>query len=72
MATPRDRLIGISETARLVGLAEGTIRRLTNEGRVDCTRDSGNRRLFGVAAIKALRERGAKSHNRQRAANCRT
>jgi DNA-binding transcriptional MerR regulator len=47
---------GISEAAREVPCAEGTMRRLDKRGIVKPTRDPWGRRLFGDDDIAAARE----------------
>ncbi len=48
-------LIGVSAAARLLGVAEGTIRRLSDRGIVCAARDSAGRRQLTREQIEALR-----------------
>jgi excisionase family DNA binding protein len=47
------KIYTVSAAARLLGIAESTIRRLTNEGKLVCARDSSNRRLITGASLDA-------------------
>jgi DNA-binding transcriptional MerR regulator len=48
--------LGISEAARQVPCAEGTLRRLDRQGVVRPNRDPWGRRLFGLDDVEAARK----------------
>ena len=54
--TNKETLFGISEAARRLGVAEGTIRSYDRRGTVSPVRDSTGRRLFTEADIKQVQQ----------------
>jgi len=48
-------LIGVSDAARMLELAEPTVRLAANKGRIACVRDSAGRRLFRLADLRAYK-----------------
>jgi hypothetical protein len=59
--------VGISAVARAVGVSEGEIRRLANDGTIQSSRDHANRRVFDVGVIDVLKARAARIEAKRRA-----
>jgi DNA-binding transcriptional MerR regulator len=49
--------IGITAAARSLKVSESYLRLLANLGRMPCTRDANNRRLFSPADLRAFQKR---------------
>ena len=52
----KESLIGVSEAARRIGIAETTLRRYDRAGIVSPLRDSAGRRLFSAEDIKTAKK----------------
>jgi predicted site-specific integrase-resolvase len=51
--------VGVKDAADMLNLSENSIRRLANEGKLECWRDHANRRTFEREYIETERKRRA-------------
>lgn len=58
-------LFGISDAARLVGVAENTLRKYERAGVISPLRDSTRKRLFTEAEIDKARQHHERARNRR-------
>jgi DNA-binding transcriptional MerR regulator len=59
--------VGISAVARAVGVSEGEVRRLANDGTIQSSRDHANRRVFDASVIDVLKARAKRIEAKRRA-----
>jgi len=58
-------LLGLSAAARALDISETQLRHLADTGKIDCIRDSANRRLFRSSVIRKVGAQRRRSRSKQ-------